>query len=112
MEPNKPGLWQILKNAKSMQDNMQKARKDLVDTKFKGQSGPVTLYLTGDHRIDPITITCDDANLDQKALLAAMAEAWNDAVSQIEQASRTQVQNMTKDMNLDGMFNNDDQDER
>ena len=107
MSDNKPGLWKMLKNAKAMQTSMQDARQQLVETEFPVENGPVSFRMRGDYKIVSGSLKCQDTNLSQEALMQHMVNAFEQGVDKIATASNQQVQDLTKEMGLDGMFGDD-----
>ena len=107
MSDNKPGLWNMLKNAKAMQTSMQDARQQLVKTEFHVESGPVSFRMRGDYKIIPDSLKYQDTNLSPEDLMKHMVNAFEQGVEKIATASNQQVQNLTKEMGLDDMFGGD-----
>lgn len=90
-------MQNLMKQAQKMQDDMQKAKEELLSTEFTARSGGgmVEVVMTGDKKIKYINIKKeiidpDDAEMLQDLIMAAT----NDAVSQIEKAEKENLPNI------------------
>lgn len=84
-------MQQLMKQAQKMQEDMEKAKQELNETKFsaKAGGGMVEAVLTGDKKIVSLTIKqeivdSDDVEMLQDLVIAAV----NDCVSQIEKVEK------------------------
>ena len=84
-------MQQLMKQAQKMQEDMEKAKQELNETKFsaKGGGGMVEAVLTGDKKIVSLTlkqeiVAPDDVEMLQDLVIAAV----NDCVSQIEKVEK------------------------
>lgn len=84
-------MQNLMKQAQKLQDDMQKAKEELVSTEFtaKAGGGMVEVVMTGDKKIKDINIKKeivdpDDVEMLQDLIIAAV----NDAVSQIEKLEK------------------------
>lgn len=84
-------MQQLMKQAQKMQEDMEKAKQELNETKFsaKAGGGMVEAVLTGDKKIVSLTIKKeivdpDDVEMLQDLVIAAV----NDCVSQIEKVEK------------------------
>jgi DNA-binding YbaB/EbfC family protein len=80
----------MMKQAKKIQEEMERAQKEMADKEYRGESGAgmVTVVMTGRHDVKKISI--DDSLLqeDKSLLEDLVAAAVNDAVRKIEEGSK------------------------
>ena len=83
-------LNEIMKQAKQMQEQFQKAQQELLKTQTEGESGAglVRVVMNGKH--DVLSVCLDDAlmNEDKAVIEDLMAAAVNDAVRKIEEKNK------------------------
>ena len=98
----KGGLGDMMKKAQEMQENMQKAQKELANTEVTGESGGgmVTVIMRGTHEVNRVTIDPGLAGEDLEMLEDLIAAAVNDAVHKIEKTNQAAMQDMTAGLNL------------
>lgn len=90
-------MQNLMKQAQKMQDDMQKAKEELVSSEFTAKSGGgmVEVVMTGDKKIKSVSISKeivdpDDVEMLQDLVIAAI----NDAVSQIEKVEKENMPNI------------------
>jgi DNA-binding YbaB/EbfC family protein len=98
----KGGLGNLMKQAQKMQEDMKKAQEEAALLEITGKSGGglVTVVMTGRHDVKRIKI--DDSLLsDEKDMLEDLvAAAVNDAVRQVEEATKDQFSSLGAGLNL------------
>lgn len=97
----KGALGGLMKQAQKMQEDMQKAQAEIANMEVTGQAGGgmVSVVMTGRHDLRKVSI--DDSVMDDKEMLEDLvAAAVNDAVRQLEAASKDRMSGMTDGMNL------------
>lgn len=91
----------LMQQAQKMQEQMQKAQKELADLEVTGSAGGgmVEVTMNGQHAVRKVTI--DPAIADDVEMLEDLvAAATNDAVNRISKASEDKMQGMTAGMKL------------
>ena len=82
----KGSINDLMKQAREMQENMQRAQQEMADTEVEGQAGAgmVKVLMTG--RYDVKRVRIDDAVIgeDKEVLEDLLAAAVNDAVKKVE----------------------------
>ncbi|MEL6949576.1 MAG: YbaB/EbfC family nucleoid-associated protein [Pseudomonadota bacterium] len=98
----KGGIGQLMKQAKAMQANMEKAQAELAETEVIGESGAglVRVTMTGRHEVRGIAI--DDSLLgeDREMLEDLVAAAFNDALRKVEALSKEMMSGLAGGMGL------------
>jgi DNA-binding YbaB/EbfC family protein len=98
----KGGLGNLMKQAKEMQENMEKAQAELANLEVTGESGGgmVKITMTGKHEVRRVLI--DDSLLadDKDMLEDLVAAAINDAVHKVESTTRDRMSGLTSGLNL------------
>ena len=98
----KGGIGQLMKQAKAMQANMEKAQAELAETEVTGESGAglVRVTMTGRHEVRGIAI--DDSLLgeDREMLEDLVAAAFNDARRKVEALSKEMMSGLAGGMGL------------
>jgi len=93
---------EIFKQAKLMQEQFQKAQKDLQSKIVEGESGAglVQVKMTGRH--DVTSVKLDDSLLqeDKAVLEDLIAAAVNDPVRKLQESNKEAYGNMAGGMNL------------
>ncbi|CAL1329037.1 YbaB/EbfC family nucleoid-associated protein [Candidatus Providencia siddallii] len=99
---NKGGFSDLMKQAKQMQEKMQKVHKEIANLEVTGESGAglVKIVINGLHncyrvKIDP-TLLEDDKDI----LEDLIAAAFNDAVRRIEKAQKDKMTDVSDGINL------------
>lgn len=98
----KGALGDMMKKAQEMQENMQKAQKELASKEVTGESGGglVKVVMRGTHEVNRITIDPSLIGDDQEMLEDLIAAAVNDAVHKVEKSNQEAMQDMTAGLNL------------
>ena len=98
----KGALGDMMKKAQEMQENMQKAQKELAGKKVTGESGGglVQVIMRGTHEVDRVKIDHTLVGDDWEMLEDLIAAAINDAVHKIEKTSQATMQEMTAGLPL------------
>ena len=99
----KGALGDMMKKAQEMQENLQKAQRELANKEVTGEAGGgmVTVIMRGTHEVNRVTI---DPSLigeeDVEMLEDLVAAAINDAVHKVEKSNQAAMQEMTAGLNL------------
>jgi hypothetical protein len=98
----KGALGDMMKKAQEMQENMQKAQRELATREVTGEAGGgmVTVLMRGTHEVNRVNIDDSLAGEDLEMLEDLIAAAINDAVHKIEKANQAAMQEMTAGLNL------------
>ena len=98
----KGGIGQLMKQAKAMQANMEKAQAELAETEVIGESGAglVRVTMTGRHEVRGIAI--DDSLLgeDREMLEDLVAAGCNDGLRKVEALSKEMMSGLAGGMGL------------
>ena len=98
----KGGLGNLMKQAKEMQENMEKAQAELASLEVTGESGGgmVKVTMTGKHEVRRVAI--DDSLLadDKDMLEDLVSAAINDAVHKVEATTQERMSGLTSGLNL------------
>lgn len=102
----KGGIGQLMKQAKQMQENMEKVQAELADTEVTGEAGAglVRVTMTCKHEVRGITI--DDSLLgdDREMLEDLIAAGFNDALRKAESISKDKMSGMAGGLGLPAGF--------
>ena len=98
----KGALGGMMKKAQEMQENMQKAQRELATKEVTGEAGGgmVTVLMRGTHEVNRVNIDTSLAGEDFEMLEDLIAAAVNDAVHKVEKANQAAMQEMTAGLNL------------
>jgi hypothetical protein len=98
----KGGLGDMMKKAQEMQENMQKAQRELASKEVTGEAGGgmVSVVMRGTHEVNRVTIDPSLVSDDVEMLEDLIAAAINDAVHKVEKANQEVMQEMTAGLNL------------
>ncbi|NNE64388.1 MAG: YbaB/EbfC family nucleoid-associated protein [Gammaproteobacteria bacterium] len=98
----KGAIGDMMKKAQEMQENMQKAQKELASKEVTGESGGglVKVVMRGTHEVNRITIDPTLIGDDREMLEDLIAAAVNDAVHKVEKSNQEAMQEMTAGLNL------------
>src|SRR5690606_19820866 len=96
------GMGDMMKQARQMQEKMQKLQEEIASSEVTGQSGAgmVTVTMTGRHDVRRVQIDPSLLSEDKEMLEDLIAAAVNDAVRRVETASRDKMQALTAGMGL------------
>lgn len=102
----KGSISDLMKQAQSMQADLQKAQEELAKAEVLGEAGAglVSVVMTGRHDVKRVSI--DDAvfNEDKEVLEDLLAAAVNDAVRKVEAHNREAMAGMASGLNLPAGF--------
>lgn len=90
----KDNFDQLLKQAQSMQEQMQKAQQELVEMLVTGEAGGGLVKVTMNGRHDVSKVSIDKSLIvdeDKEMIEDLVAAAFNDAVRKIEKASQDKI---------------------
>ena len=98
----KGALGDMMKKAQEMQENMQKAQKELASKEVTGESGGgmVQVLMRGTHEVNRVSIDPTLMGEDRDMLEDLIAAAINDAVHKVEKTNQAAMQDMTAGLNL------------
>ncbi len=96
------GLGDFMKQAKMMQENMQKMQEELTNIQVQGESGAglVKVLMSGRHDVKKVDIDQSLMAEDKAMLEDLLAAAVNDAVRRVEAANREKLGGLAQGMNL------------
>lgn len=97
----------ILKQAKIMQQKMEKIQEELKDMEFEASAGGgvVKVKVNGDQEVTGVSIDKEMVDMEDLEMLEDMIlVAFNDAISQSKTESKAKMAALTGGMNLPGMF--------
>ncbi len=98
----KGGIGQLMKQAKAMQANMEKAQAELAETEVSGEAGAGLVRVTMTCRHEVRGISIDDSLLgeDREMLEDLVAAGFNDALRKVESVSREKMSGLTGGLGL------------
>lgn len=98
----KGALGDMMKKAQEMQENMQKAQKELASKEVTGESGGglVKVVMRGTHEVNRVIIDPVLLADDREMLEDLVAAAVNDAVHKVEKVNQQAMQDMTAGLGL------------
>ena len=98
----KGGLGDMMKKAQEMQENMQKAQRELASKEVTGEAGGglVSVVMRGTHEVNRVSIDRTLVGEDIDMLEDLIAAAINDAVHKVEKTNQAAMQEMTAGLNL------------
>lgn len=94
---NGANLQNLMKQAQKMQQDMEKAKEELVNTDFVGTSGGgmVEITLSGDKKTKKVTIKPEVVDADDVEMLEDLVQsAFNDAIEKITLAEKEKLPNI------------------
>lgn len=97
----------ILKQAKVMQQQMEKIQQELKNMEFEASAGGgvVKIKVNGDQEVTSVSINKEMVDIDDLEMLEDMIlVAANDAISQSKAESKARMASLTGGMNMPGMF--------
>ena len=99
-------LNEIMKQAKLMQEQFQKAQEEQVKTKTEGESGAGLVRITMNGKHGVLNVSLDDALLgeDKAVIEDLLAAAVNDAVRKIEEKNKDSLSGMAGGMKMPDGF--------
>ena len=98
----KGGINNIMKQAQEMKVNMEKAKKELLETEVIGQSGGgmVKVIMNGNHEVNRVEINENLMKDDKEMFEDLVAVAINDANRRVEKITQERMSNVTSNMGL------------
>ena len=98
----KGGLADMMKKAQEMQENLQKAQRELANKEVTGESGGgmVSVVMRGTHEVNRVNIDPSLVGEVVEMLEDLIAAAINDAVHKVEKSNQAAMQEMTAGLNL------------
>jgi len=98
----KGGLGNLMKQAQQMQENLQRAQKELETLEVVGEAGAGMAKVTMTGRYEVRRIEIDDSLMgdDKEMLEDLIAAAVNDAVRRVEEESKARMASVTAGMSL------------
>jgi hypothetical protein len=94
----------LMKQAQTLQKDMMKAKEEIDNMTFTGNSSFVTVTVKGDKTVEKITINNDDISSDDKEMIEDMlVVALNDAFKQIDKVTEEKMGKFSS-MMPGGMF--------
>lgn len=98
----KGALGDMMKKAQEMQENLQKAQRELANKEVTGEAGGgmVAVVMRGTHEVNRVTIDPSLVEEDVEMLEDLVAAAINDAVHKVEKTNQEAMQEMTSGMGL------------
>lgn len=102
----KSGFDDIMKQARTMQENMQRAQEEIAATEVQGEAGAgmVKVIMTGRHDVKRVEIEPSLLNSDKVMLEDLIAAAVNDANRRVEKAAQDRMSDVTSGMGLPAGF--------
>lgn len=100
----KQNMADLMKQAKKMQEDMERAQQQLQDQEVEGQSGAglVKVTMTGRHKVKTIKVDPSLKDEDLDILEDLIAAAFNDASNKVDQLASDKMGSI-KDMLPAGM---------
>ena len=98
----KGGIGQLMKQAKQMQEAMQKAQEELASLSVCGESGGgmVKVSMSGKHEVTDVSIDATLIGEDLDMLEDLIAAACNDAVRRVNAETESRFSGMAGGLNL------------
>ena len=98
----KGALGDMMKKAQEMQENLQKAQREMATREVTGEAGGgmVSVVMRGTHEVSRVTIDPSLADEDVEMIEDLVAAAINDAVHKVEKTNQAAMQEMTAGLNL------------
>jgi len=95
-------LNEIMKQAKQMQEQFQKAQEEQLKTRTEGESGAGLVRVTMNGKHDVISISLDDTLMseDKAVIEDLLAAAVNDAVRKVEEKNKESLSGMAGGMKM------------
>ncbi len=98
----KGALGDMMKKAQEMQENLQKAQRELANREVTGEAGGgmVAVDMRGTHEVTRVRIDPAIIGDDVEMLEDLIAAAINDAVHKVEKSNQAAMQEITAGLNL------------
>ena len=95
---DQPSMQDILKAVENMQSTMQDTQEKLENARVTGSATGFTVELTGKFKCMAVTLPDDFQATDKAQLEELIQNAINNAVEQVEDLTRNQIQSLSKDL--------------
>ncbi|MFK8017220.1 MAG: YbaB/EbfC family nucleoid-associated protein [Gammaproteobacteria bacterium] len=98
----KGGMGKLLKQAKKMQEDMERAQAELANKEVTGEAGGgmVKVTMNGRHEVRGVTIDEALVGDDKDMLEDLMAAACNDAVRRVAELTQNEMSGLSAGMKL------------
>ncbi|MFK7886123.1 MAG: YbaB/EbfC family nucleoid-associated protein [Gammaproteobacteria bacterium] len=98
----KGGMGKLLKQAKKMQADMERAQAELANKEVTGEAGGgmVKVTMNGRHEVRGVSIDEALVGDDKDMLEDLIAAACNDAVRRVTELTQSEMQGLSAGMNL------------
>ncbi len=95
-------LNDLLKQAKEMQEQMQKAQQEMAEKEVTGESGAglVKVVMNGKHVVKKVTLDPSLMQEEQSLVEDLMAAATNDAVRKVEENNKNPLGGLMSGLNM------------
>jgi len=92
----------LLKQAKEMQEQMQKAQQEIAEKEVTGESGAglVKVVMNGKHVVKKVTLDPSLMQEEQSLVEDLVAAATNDAVRKVEENNKNQLGGLMSGLNM------------
>jgi DNA-binding YbaB/EbfC family protein len=92
----------LLKQAKEMQEQMQKAQQEMAEKEVTGESGAglVKVVMNGKHVVKKVTLDPSLMQEEQSLVEDLVAAATNDAVRKVEENNKNQLGGLMSGLNM------------
>ena len=99
-------LNELMKQAKQMQEQFQKAQEDLVNLVVVGESGAGLVRVEMNGRYDVVNLDLNDSLMseEKEVIEDLLAAAVNDAVRRLEDKKKESIGGMACNFNMPGDF--------
>ena len=106
MSEVKAGFENIMQQAQKMQEDLQKAQKEIASMEVTGESGAglIKVTMTGRHDVKRVNIDPSLMNDDKEMLEDLLAAAVNDANRRVEQMMQEKMSGLATGMGLPAGF--------
>lgn len=93
---------ELMKQAKAMQEQIQKAQKEAANLVIVGESGAglVKIHMNGRHDVNKVELDDGLLSEDKDVIEDLLAAAINDAVKKLEEQNRDALAGMTQGFKL------------
>jgi DNA-binding YbaB/EbfC family protein len=95
-------LNDLLKQAKEMQEQMQKAQQEMAEKEVTGESGAglVKVVMNGKHVVKKVTLDPSLMQEEQSLVEDLVVAATNDAVRKVEENNKNQLGGLMSGLNM------------
>ncbi|MCP4469015.1 MAG: YbaB/EbfC family nucleoid-associated protein [Halioglobus sp.] len=98
----KGSISDLMKQAQSMQADIQKAQEDLAKAEVRGEAGAgmVSVVMTGRHDVKSVSVDDSVLSEDKEVLEDLLAAAVNDAVRKVEARNKDTMSGLASGLDL------------